>query len=155
MIVLSSVRAGSWVAVIVTLSLSEVIGVGLLSPLNVKLPEAVAVFVTEPASRSAWVAPYVAEQVIVAPGARLAVGRAALVGRLVVADRERPVDGDVAGVGDEVAVGQGVADRVVRDRGRALVDRQRRGLDAGRGRAVGRVDEGPAGRRCRWRWRCS
>ena len=73
MIVLSIVRAGVWVAVIVTLSVADVIGVGLLSPLKVKLPEAVAVLVTKPASRSAWVAAYVAEQVIESPGARLAV----------------------------------------------------------------------------------
>ena len=69
--------------------------------------------VTEPASRSAWVAVYVARAGDRGAGGQAGRDRAALVGRLVVADRERPVDGDVAGVGDEVAVGQGVADRVV------------------------------------------
>ncbi len=52
-VVLSRVRAGLWVASIVTLSEPDVIGAGAESPKKVKLPEAVAVLVTKPASRSA------------------------------------------------------------------------------------------------------
>ena len=51
---MSIVRAGVWVGVIVTLSQPEVTVVAPNEPL------AVAVFVTEPASRSAWVTVYVA-----------------------------------------------------------------------------------------------
>src|SRR5512139_451968 len=65
--VLTIVSAPFWVALTVSLSGAEVMGV------VPKRPLAVAVLVTEPESRSPWVMVYEAVQVIEAPGARLAV----------------------------------------------------------------------------------
>ena len=53
--VLSRVRTAVWVASIVSVSVGEVMTVGVWSPAKVKLPDALATLVTEPASMSAWV----------------------------------------------------------------------------------------------------
>ena len=58
------------------------------------------------------------------PGARLTLA-GQVDRRLVVVDRDGAVQGHVAGVGHEVAVADGVADLVVRARGRGLDQGQR------------------------------
>ena len=76
----------------------------------------VAMLVTEPVLRSACVIVYVAVQVTASPGSRKAswlptVSRRAADGRLVVGHRDRAGETHVAGVGDEVAVGDRLTDR--------------------------------------------
>ena len=49
------VRVGVPAAPMVSVSVGEVMTVGVWSPAKVKLPDALATLVTEPASMSAWV----------------------------------------------------------------------------------------------------
>ena len=83
--VLTIAKARAWTAITVRLTVGEVV-VPLL---------ALAVLVSEPASRSAWVIVYEAAQVIEASGASVAVSGTGR-GGLVVGHGERPGKRDVA-----------------------------------------------------------
>ena len=151
--VLSRVRAGLWVGE----GGRRVGRVGQVPPAGV--PVAVAVLVTEPSSRSAWVTVWAAVQVATAPGARVVTSADRCRVGVVVADGDAG-ERDVAGVGDDVLVADRVADRVVRVAGGdRLVDGQGRRLGGGDRDAV--VSEvigvglvSPLNVSCPRRWRC-
>ena len=113
---------------------------------GVEAAVAVAIFVTEPKSMSAWSTAYDAVQVMDALGARLAVAGQNSSRRLVVGDGERTREGHVARVRQLEAVIKNVARRAVRRIDRRLIDRQSRALGRSRGLRVGRMtNEPPAG----------